>query len=107
MSEPTMNKLMNSTWEKKREAFFATDPKCKECGRDLDHYSRTMLCRQCQKIIYKKRARAREPAQSRAYRKKHKEKIQAYQQRYYLINRETISMRKRIKYREKRRSHET
>lgn len=103
MNEPTMNKLMNSTWEKKREAFFASDPKCKECGQDLDHYSRTMLCRECQKTIYKNRARAKEPEQSRVYRKKHKEKIQAYQQEYYKTNRDEISMQKKIKYREKKR----
>ena len=90
------------TWEEKRTKFFASAPKCKECGRDLDHYSRTMLCRECQKTIYKNRARAREPGQSRAYRKKHKEKIQTYQQRYYVINREEISTRKKIKYREKK-----
>ena len=97
-----MNEFL-STWEKKREVFFASDPKCKECGRDLDHYSRTMLCRQCQKTIYKKRAREREPGQSREYRKKHRKRIQLYQQRYYLINREEISMRKKIKNREKKR----
>ena len=92
-------------WDKKRVAFFASDPKCKECNSQLDHYSRTMLCRECQKIIYKKRAQAREPEQGREYRKKHKERIQTYQQRYYVINREEISMRKKIKHREKRRIH--
>ena len=85
-------------WDKKREAFFASDPKCKECGRDLDHYSRTMLCRECQKIIYKKRAQGE---QGRAYRKKHKDKFQTYQANYYLTNRETISERKKIKYKER------
>ena len=89
-------------WDKKREAFFASNPKCEACGRALDHYSRIMLCRECQITIYKNRAKAREPAQSRAYRKKHRDKIRAYQQRYYVINREEISMRKRIKYREKK-----
>ncbi len=102
MNEPTMNKLMKSYWEKKRIAFFATNPKCKECGRDLDHYSRIMLCRDCQKTIYKNRARDREPAESRAYRKKHREKIQAYQARYYLVNRETISEQKKGRYQEKK-----
>lgn len=92
------------TWDEKRARFFATNPKCKECGNALDHYSRTMLCRQCQKIEYKKRARAREPELSRKYRRKHKKKIQAYQARYYLINREAISQRKRDRYHEQKRN---
>ncbi len=89
-------------WDKKRETFFASNPKCKECGRDLDHYSRTMICRGCQRTIYKNRAREREPAESRAYRKKHRDKIQVYQKKYYQKNRETIRERKKIKHREKK-----
>jgi len=88
------------SWEEKRRAFFASNPKCKECDRDLDHYSRTMLCRDCQKTIYKNRAKEKEPEQSRAYREKNKERIQAYQKKYYQKNRDTISERKKRKYQE-------
>lgn len=93
---------MLTVWEKRRIEWFAKDPKCKICGGGFNHYSRNMICRKCQNTIYKNRAREREPEQSRAYRKKHKEKIQTYQQRYYVINREEISTRKKIKYKEKR-----
>ncbi len=68
---------MEVIWANKRAVFFATNPKCEKCGRPIDHYTRTGLCRLCQKDMYKKRARAREPEQSRAYRLKHKERIQA------------------------------
>lgn len=56
--------MRRGSWEKKREAFFASDPKCKECGKKLDHYSRTLLCRKCRKEEYLKRARAKESEQS-------------------------------------------
>lgn len=97
--EPTTSEKHITGWDKKRKEFFASNPKCKYCGRDLDHYSRTMICRNCQKTIYKNRARAKAPE----YRKKHREKIQAYQKNYYLTNREAISLRKKIKYKKKKR----
>lgn len=90
------------TWDEKRARFFAANPKCKECGGGFDHYSRTMICRKCQIIIYRERARKKEPEYRRNYVKKHRKKIQAYQQRYYQVNREKISEQKKIKYREKR-----
>jgi len=43
-----------SWWEKQRAEFFATNPKCKECGADLVHYSRTMICTNCQNARYRK-----------------------------------------------------
>lgn len=98
---------MLTVWEKRRIEWFAKHPKCKICGGGFNHYSRIMICRKCQITIYRERARAKEPGRSRAYRKKHKERIQKYQQEYYKVNRETISLQKKIKYREKRRSHET
>ncbi len=98
---------MLTVWEKRRIEFFAKHPKCKICGGGFNHYSRNMICRKCQITIYIERAKAREPGRSRKYRKKHKKKIKAYQQRYYVINRETISMQKKIKYREKRGANET
>ena len=48
---------------------------------------------------YLMEALAQEPGRSRAYREKHKEKIQAYQKNYYLKNRDAISEQKKIKYR--------
>lgn len=98
---------MLTVWEKKRIEFFAKHPKCKICGGGFNHYSRNMICRNCQITIYKERAKAREPEQSRAYREKHKEEIQVYQKNYYLKNREMISEQKKIKYREKRGANET
>lgn len=92
---------ITEAWEKKREAFFATNPKCTECGGGFDHYSRTGICRKCQIKKYRMKARAREPECSRAYRKKHRKRIQAQQADYYRANREEISLRKKIKYREK------
>ena len=93
---------MLTVWEKKRIEFFAKHPKCKICGGGFNHYSRNMICRKCQTTIYRERARAREPGRSRAYREKHKEKIQAYQKNYYLKNRDAISEQKKIKYKEKK-----
>ncbi len=98
---------MLTVWEKRRIEWFATHPKCKICGGGFNHYSRIMICRKCQTTIYRERANAREPGRSREYRKKHKKKIQLYQARYYLANRDTISEQKKIKYREKRGANET
>jgi len=95
---------MNTTWEKKRAAFFATNPKCKICGRPIDHYTRIGLCRLCQKEMYKKRAQAKAPEYRRNYVKKHREKIRAYQARYYLANKAAISARKKEKYHEYKQS---
>jgi len=95
---------IEETWDKKRQAFFATNPKCTECGDAIDYYTRTGFCRKCQVIEYKRRAQAREPEHSRAYRKKHKKRIKAYQQRYYLINSEAISQRKKDQYHEQKRN---
>lgn len=97
---------IEETWDKKRKAFFATNPKCTECGGGFDHYSRVMICRKCQIIKYKKAARAREPERSRAYRKKHRKRIRAQQAAYYKANREQISLRKKIRYHEKKRQNE-
>lgn len=94
------------TWEEKRAEFFASNPKCKECGGGFDHYSRTMICRKCQIIKYRNKARAREPEQSRDYRQKHKKRIQTYQAKYYLAHKEEISQQKKIKYQEKRRQND-
>jgi len=93
---------MEETWDKKREAFFATNPKCKECGRAIDHYTRTGLCRLCQKDMYKKRAQAKAPEYRRNYVKKHRKRIRAYQARYYLTNREAISQQKKDRYHERK-----
>jgi len=92
------------TWEEKRRAFFAGNPKCKECGGGFDHYSRTGICRKCQIIKYRNKARAREPECSRAYRKKHRKRIQAKQAAYYKANREAISQRKKDRYHEQKRN---
>lgn len=100
--EATASEIHIKKWDEKIKAFLATNPKCKECGNALDHYSRTMICRQCQKIIYKNRARAREPELSREYRRKHKKKIQAYQAKYYRANQDAISERKKMQYKEKK-----
>ena len=92
------------TWDKKRQAFFAKNPKCTECGDAIDHYTRTGLCRKCQVIEYKKRAQAKAPEYRRTYVKKHRERIRAYQARYYLKNKVAISLRKSIKYHEQKRN---
>lgn len=55
---------MLTVWEKKRIKWFAKHPKCKICGGGFNHYSRNMICRECQKTIYKNRAREREPARA-------------------------------------------
>lgn len=89
-------------WEKKRAEFFAADPRCIKCGDPFDHYSRTMICRKCQIIKY----RAMQRYCSKKWREKNREKYQIYQQRYYLINREEISLRKKIRYHEKKRQNE-
>lgn len=96
-----MSEKISEAWEKKREAFLATNPKCTECGGGFDHYSRTGICRKCQMIKYKEMARAKEPERSRAYRKKYRKRIKAQQAAYYGTHREEISQRKKIKYREK------
>jgi len=87
-------------WDKKREVFFASNPKCTVCGGGFDHYSRTMICRKCQIIKYREMARAQEPQCSRVYRRKHWDRIQAYQKQYYLANKDKISEQKKIKYHE-------
>jgi len=92
------------TWDKKREAFFASNPKCTVCGDAIDHYTRTGLCRKCQVIEYKKRAKAKAPEYSRNYVKKHRKRIRAYQAKYYLANKEAISEHKKIKYHEQKRN---
>lgn len=92
------------TWAKKREAFFATNPKCTECGDAIDHYTRTGLCRKCQTIEHKKRAQAKAPEYNRRYVKKHRARIRAYQARYYLKNKVAISLHKSIKYDEEKRN---
>ncbi|MCK4815617.1 hypothetical protein KA005_07600 [bacterium] len=93
---------MNTTWGKKREAFFAMNPKCTECGGAIDHYTRTGLCRKCQVLEYRRRAQVKAPEYRRQYVKKHKERIRAYQARYYLINREAISQQKKDRYHERK-----
>ena len=35
------------TWKKKRELFFASDPKCSECNDKLTNYTRTGKCWRC------------------------------------------------------------
>jgi len=94
---------IEETWAKKRAAFFATNPKCKTCGQPIDHYARTGLCRLCQKEMYKKRAQAKAPEYRRNYVKKNRERIRAYQARYYLANKAAISARKKEKYHEQKR----
>ena len=36
-----------TTWEKKRKEFFASDPRCSECGDKLTNYTRTGKCWRC------------------------------------------------------------
>jgi len=93
---------IEETWDKKKAAFFAGNPKCTVCGGAFDHYSRTRICRKCQIIKYRNIARGKEPERSRAYRKKHRKRIQAQQAAYYKANREEISLRKKIRYHEKK-----
>lgn len=95
---------IEDTWEKKRQAFFATNPKCTECGGTFDHYSRTGVCRKCQIIKYRKMARAKAPEYRRNYVKKHREATKAYQVKYYLANKEAISQRKKDRYHEQKRN---
>jgi hypothetical protein len=95
---------IEKTWANKRAAFFASNPKCKTCRRAIDHYTRTGLCRLCQKEMYKKRAQAKAPEYHRNYVKKHRERIRAYQAKYYLANKATISACKKEKYYEYKQS---
>ena len=90
------------TWDKKRETFFATNPKCTVCGGAIDHYTRTGRCRKCQVIEYKRRAQAKAPGYRRNYVKKHRKAIKAYQARYYLANKEAISEQKKGRYHEQK-----
>ena len=93
---------IEETWAKKRKAFFAKNPKCTACDGAIDHYTRTGLCRKCQVIGYKRRARAKAPEYRRNYVKKHRERIREYQARYYLTNKMAISARKKEKYHERK-----
>ena len=95
---------IEDTWEKKRQAFFATNPKCTVCGGGFDHYSRTGICRKCQIIKYRIKAQAKAPEYRRRYVKKHSERITVYQAQYYLANKEAISERKKIRYHEQKRN---
>lgn len=95
---------MEKTWDKKRVAFFATNPKCTICGDAIDHYTKMGRCGRCQVLEYKRRAQAKAPEYRRNYVKKHRERIRAYQARYYLINREAISQRKKGRYHEQKRN---
>ncbi len=36
-----------STWERKREAFFKSNPRCSDCGDKLTNYTRTGKCWRC------------------------------------------------------------
>lgn len=95
---------METTWDKKRAAFFAGNPKCTDCGGAIDHYTTKGRCRECQVIEYKKRAQAKAPEYRRNYVKKHRKRIRAYQARYYLKNKVAISLCKSIKYHEQKRN---
>ena len=93
-----LSEINIAVWNKKRAAFFATNPKCAECGSVFDHFSRTMVCRECQRWI--------SPAQSKKYRQKYKEKIQAYMKKYYIEHKEEISMRQKYRYQERKAKNE-
>lgn len=94
---------MIAIYDKKRAKFFAMDPRCKECGKALDHMSRTMVCRHCQNNIYVAKRLARDPTYGIRYRQKHKKRLQEYQKKYYLEHIEEIRQRRKIKYQEEKR----
>lgn len=89
---------MIAIYDKKREAYFATDPRCKECGKALDHMSRLMTCRHCQKTLGAAKRLAADPGHRKRYRQKNKKRIQAYHKQYYLAHKEEISQYKKIRY---------
>ena len=81
-----------ATQEKKRTAFFAKDPKCKECGGSFDRHSSSMICSSCLKKKYYKRYLARRNVYARKYRQKHREKIREYANKYYQENKIKIKL---------------
>jgi len=82
-----------ATLEKKRVAFFAIDPKCKECGGSFDRRSILMVCSKCLKKKYNKRYLARRNVYARKYRQKHREEIREYANKYYQENKIKIKLR--------------
>lgn len=64
-------------WEKKREAFFNTNPKCSSCKKKIENYTRIMLCDKCRCYknhqAYKKRNPEHSTLYSRAYKKRKRE----------------------------------
>ncbi len=82
------------THEKMRVAFFATDPKCKECGAPFDRRSVLMICRKCLEKKYYKRYRERKLDYAKTYRQKNREKLLENSREYYKANKVKIKIRK-------------
>ncbi len=82
-----------ATQEKKRAAFFATDPKCKECGGPFDRLSILMICRECLIKKYDERYLGRKRIYARTYRQKNRKKRRIYANKYYAENKTKIKLR--------------
>ena len=93
-------------WRRKTLKFLEQKPICSECKDELHHFSRTMLCGYCRMAKNKANHLRRNPGYLARHYQENKERILAYQRSYYLIYKDQICLRLRIKYQKKRRNHE-
>jgi len=92
-------------WRKKTLQFLKSKPTCFDCNEELHHFSRTMLCGYCRMAKNKENHLSRNPGYLARHYQENKDQILAYNQRRYLLHKDQICLRLRIKYAEKR-SHE-
>jgi len=62
------------TWEKKREAFFKTNPVCSVCGKKITLYTETGKCAKCRAKKSKKKFESKNPGYHKKYNKIRDEK---------------------------------
>lgn len=92
-------------WRRKTLKFLEQKPICFKCKEELHHFSRTMLCNYCRIAKNKANHLSRNPGYLARHYQENKERILAYQRSYYLIYKDEICLRLRIKYAEKKREN--
>ena len=57
------------TWNKKRDAFFATNPRCKVCHGKIQHLTKTGMCGKCRVQFNKEKFNRKNPDYYKKYNK--------------------------------------
>ena len=70
-------------WDKRRKEFFDSNPTCKVCDNKLDHLSRTMVCRSCQREREKERGKGEQGVYMKRYYEEHREEIRKKRKVHY------------------------